>query len=516
MNKMDARRKQILSLIYTFGLILFCILFDKLGTKAGGYLTVFALILVCFFLPFFAFLPVAIEKPLRARISKGQIKNANGLWIVAFGYSIFSAILLAAVMGFVLPPVLKDVINLSSVGFCLPYLAPGFFFLAISRALCMYFQGKGSGIQTVTASALMIVFATAFSYVFGTPLLEYGNKVATLLANPNFKEQYLMLGIVIGIDAGAIITFLFLIFAYIVSSRERSNNRHIMRLTEHKGDSIRIFTANFLPYFSVAIMTLIPIALCFVLFFEKYTDKVMAVNTLGLLIGKQYLPTATLTLGFLSFIVIIVLQISNWVKKEEIRQARAGFKIGFTWILIFGSFISVCLFLNNSWEMALIFCGSVLSYFFTTLLWQCGKKRSVLISMFVAMVASLTTGFLLTGIIIREEFIIIIPIILLLGTLALMSGVFLVKHFRFVPDSAQGFLFPILSSLISGLIMYIMQMLAGDMSDSVPLLCAKIAIGLTVHLIICLALQCGNDHEIIYIPGGKIWLRIGNYLHLFH
>ena len=54
MNKMDARRKQILSLIYMVGLYIFSFLFEKLGAKAGGYLLVIALILVCFFLPFFA------------------------------------------------------------------------------------------------------------------------------------------------------------------------------------------------------------------------------------------------------------------------------------------------------------------------------------------------------------------------------------------------------------------------------------------------------------------------------
>ena len=516
MNKMDARRKQILSLIYTLGLLLFCLLYDKIGTKAGGYLMVITFVLVCLFLPFFAFLPVAIEKPLRARISKGQIKNANGLWSVVFGYTVFAALILSLFMATILPAFMQDGLGLYSVGFCLPYLAPGVFFLAISRALCMYFQGKGSGLQSVIASALMIVFAVVFSFVFGTPLLEYGGKVSTLLGNPNFKEQYLMVGITIGIDIASVITFVFLFFAYLVSARESSRNKHVIRMTEHKGDSIRIFVASFMPYFIATVMMLIPVAISFVMFFEKYPDKVKALNTLGILTNEQYLPCGTVLLGVLSFVVLIVSQISVWVKKEEIRQARAGFRIGLVWIMIVSGFISVCLLIFYSWKMSLIFFFAALAYFFATLLWQSGKRKSVLISMFVSMVVSLTCSFLLSGLIQQVDLIVVVPLIALLGTLCVSTGFFLIKHFRFVPDVTSGFLFPILSSFIAGLIMYVLTMLMNNLGNGFFLIFLNVVIGFLVHLLISMVLQCGNDNEMINMPGGKIWLMIGNRLHLFH
>lgn len=515
MNKMDARRKQILSLIYMIGLFIFSFLFEKLGAKAGGYLLVIALILVCFFLPFFAFLPVAIEKPLRARLSKGQVKNANGLWKVVIGYSFVTAIVLSVLMGTVVPEFLKNVLGLYNVGFSLPYLAPAFFFLALSRALCMYFQGKGSGLQTVLAAALMIVFSIVFSYVLGKPLAEYGQKVADLLGNVNFREQYLMVGISIGIGIGAFIAFVFLIFAYFISAKEGGRERHSIRMTEHKGDSTRIFVASFFPYFFSTIMMLLPCMLSLVMFFERYNDSSKAIVELGKLTYKQLIPCAVLLLGLLSFVVLIVSQIKGWIRMEEIRQARAGFRIGLVWILIPVGFISVSFVILEMWMVGVLFFAITISYFFATLLWQSGKRKSVLISIFVSMITSMSCSFLISGMLTETGNIIFLPAIVQMGSLFVCTSFFLVKHFRFVPDLSQGFLFPILSSAIAGVIMYILSMVMGNRNtfwgSSLIL-----AIGFVCHLIICLVLQCGNDNEMINLPGGKLWMYIGNRLHLFH
>lgn len=515
MNKMDARRKQILSLIYMFGLLLFCFLFEKLGANAGGYLMVIALVLVCFFLPFFAFLPVAVEKPLRARLSKGQIKNANGLWQVVLGYSFVSALILAVLMAFFLPSFLTQVIGLSNVGFCLPFLAPAFFFLALSRAMCLYFQGKGSGLQTVIAAALMILFSIVFSYVLGNPLAQYGEKVANLLGNSHFREQYLMVGIAVGMGIAAFITFLFLFFAYIITAKETERSKQSIRMTEHKGDSIRIFVASFFPYFFATGMMLLPILLSFVLFFERYTDGHNALFSLGTLACRQYMPCGVMVLGILSFVVLIVSQITGWIKREEIRQARAGFRIGLVWILIVTCFIAVCFVIFEAWTMALFFLSVSLSYFFSTLLWQSGKRKSVLISIFVAMVASLTCSFLLSGMLNQTEYILFLPALTQFAFLTACSGFFLVKHFRFVPDFLQGFIYPILSSVLSGLIMYVLEMIIGK-SQSLGISILTAGVGLLCHLMICMVLQCGNDSEMLNLPGGRVWLFLGNRLHLFH
>lgn len=516
MNKMDARRKQILSLIYMVGLLLFCFLFHELGAKAGGYLTVITLILLFFYLPFFAFLPVAIEKPLRARLSKGQIKNANGLWKVVISYSFFISIILAILMATLAPDFLSNTLNLQYIGFCLPYLAPAFFFLAISRALCMYFQGKGSGLQTVIAAALMIIFSVVFSAIIGRPMAEYGQKVANLLGNVNFKEQYLMVGISLGIGVGALITFIFLIFAYFISSKESGRNRHSIRLTEHTGDSIRIFVVSFFPYFLSTIMMLLPVALSFVMCFEKYEDTNITLLTLGKLATKQYIPCGALLLGILSFLVFIVAQITTWIKQEEIRQARAGFKIGLVWILILIGFITVSFVILDMWLIGLLFFGLVLAYFFSSILWQSNKRKSVLISMFLSMVASMSSSFLLSGMALELQFIISLPLIIQIGMLVICTSFFIVKHFRFVPDVAQGFMFPILSSAISGVIMYILTMVLSNLNKDIFSQAIILFIGFMCHLIMCMVLQCGNDNEILNLPGGRLWLTIGNRLHLFH
>ena len=516
MNKIDARRKQILSLIYMIGLVLFYFVFDELGAKAGGYLSVVAVILLCIYLPFFAFLPVAIEKPLRARLSKGQIKNANGLWKVVLSYTFFVALALAIFMATYVPGFLVDVLKLQNIGFCLPYLAPAFFFLAISRALCMYFQGKGSGLQTVIAATLMILFSIVFSTILGRPFTEYGQKVADLLGNQAFREQYLLVGISLGIGVGAIITFIFLFFAYIISSKESGRNRHSIRLTEHTGDSFRIFIVSFFPYFFSTLMMLTPIILSFVMFFERNDDSNIAVLTLGKLVSKQYLPSSALLLGILSFVVLIVSQISSWVRLEEIRQARAGYRFGLFWILNSSVFITICFVILDMSLIGVLFLCLILAYFFATLLWQNGKRRSVLFSMFIAMVASMSCSFLLSGVLTKLEYVIFLPAIIQIGTLMICSFFFLVKHFRFVPDALQGFLFPILSSTISGVIMYVLGSVLDNLSKGLYGQALIIFIGFLCHVIISMVLQCGNDNEILNLPGGRLWLSIGNHLHLFH
>lgn len=516
MNKMDARRKQILSLIYTVGMIVFCFLINEIGEKAGGYLMVLSLVLICFFLPFFAFLPVAIEKPLRARISKGQIKNANGLWNVVFTYSIFSALILSLSMAFIMPIFSERILGLSNVTFCLPYLALGFFFLGISRALCMYFQGKGSGLQTVIASALIICFSILFSFVVGNPLLEYGQKVATLMGNDEFKEQYLMVGISIGIGIASVITFVFLLFAYFLSARENRRKQHVMRLTEHKGDSIRIFVSCFFPYWFATILMLVPLLLGFVMFFEKQDDKILALITLGRLTQSQYLPGAIVLLFTLSFVVLIVAQIVTWMKKEEIRQAREGFKLGLVWTLIMASFAAICFVIFGSYKIGLIYFVATFAYFFSTLLWQGGKRKSVLISMFTSMVGALTSSFLLSGILKEADLLIFVPVLTQMTILTFTTCFFLIKHYRFLPDLMQGLLFPIFSSFVSGIIMYVICLVLQDISEMLIIKILVGVIGLFVHLTLCMVLQCGNDNDIMNLPGGKLWIFIGNHLHLFH
>ncbi|MBQ7358673.1 MAG: hypothetical protein IJW63_01105 [Lachnospiraceae bacterium] len=515
MNKMDARRKQILFLIYTFGFLILNYICSKLSIKTGGYLMVIALIFVCFFLPFFSFLPIAIEKPLRARISKGQIKNANGLWSVVFGYTLFTSVLLGIVMALFVPSFAKEVLQLSSVSFCVPFFAPAFVFFALSRALCVYFQGKGSGLQTVISSALIICFTVLFAYVFGNPLAQYGQKVADLMGNQEFKEQYFMTGLIVGLGVAAVITFIFLFFAFFLSVKENSRNKNAIRQTEHKIDSTRIFVANFFPYWFATLMVLLPFMLSFVLFFERFEDKIAALKNLGTLLNEQYIPWAIFSLLIFSFVVLIVSQISTWIKREEIRQARDGFRIGLVWVLMVSSFVAVCHIALGSWKVGLLFFGATFAYFFFTLLWQGGKRRGALVSMFVSMVASMSVSFLMSGMLQQVDNIIFIPATVQLGTMAFCAGFFLIKHYRFTPDWLSGFAFPVLSSAISGLFMYLLSKAFGNDLGSVFLSLLIILLGAIVHIIICMALQCGNDHDMLNLPGGKLWIYIGNRLRLF-
>lgn len=515
MNKMDARRKQILFLIYTFGFLILNYTFSKFSVKTGGYLMIIALFLVCFFLPFYAFLPIAIEKPLRARISKGQIRNANGLWSVVLGYTLLTSIFLGIGLVMFAPMFAKDVLLLPSVSFCIPFLAPALFFLALSRALCMYFQGKGSGLQTVISSTLLIGFTVLFSYVFGNPLAQYGQKVADLMGNQEFKEQYFMTGLIIGICIASIITFVFLLFGFFLSVRENIRNKNAIRLTEHKVDSIRIFIVNFFPYWFATLMVLLPIMLSFIMFFEKHGDRIEALKNLGTFAKDQYIPWAIFSLLMLSFVVLIVSQISSLIKREEIRQARDGFRIGLVWILIFSSFIAVCHVVLGFWKVGVLFFGATFAYYFFTLLWQGGKRRSALVSMFISMVASMSVSFLMSGTINQVDNIIFIPAAIQLGTMAFCAGFFLIKHYRFTPDWLSGFAFPVLSSGISGLVMYLFTRVFDLEIKSIFFTILIALVGAIVHMFICMTMQCGNDHDMLNLPGGKIWIFIGNRLHLF-
>lgn len=124
-------------------------------------------------------LPLAVSRLMSERIHKGEMRNANRVFLCAMRFAVLSGGVLAAVTYFFAGIITKYVMNLEYAKFGLRVIAPAILIFAITGIFRGFFQGFGNMVPTAV-SQVIEQFVNAGVSLYGAYILyDYGSQLAS-------------------------------------------------------------------------------------------------------------------------------------------------------------------------------------------------------------------------------------------------------------------------------------------------------------------------------------------------
>ncbi len=227
MQKKNGRQK---NLIAQGGIIAFAILFAGLSmvlkqipltgmVKDRGnsvYASCYELFFVLWLLSAYG-IPCAAAPMMQSRIRQGQYRNANRVFGVSLGYGIVMGICGTVCMVFAGQYIAGQLLIEPLAGFAMLFVAPALIFGAFCGALRGFFQGNGTLVPTAYSMIIESVIMLVTGFLGAKFLSAYGQKAGALLQNDQYEGAFGVAGFMIGVSAGSLFAFLFLLFLFFVS-----------------------------------------------------------------------------------------------------------------------------------------------------------------------------------------------------------------------------------------------------------------------------------------------------------
>lgn len=180
------------------------------------YATCYELFLVLWLLSAYG-IPCAAAPMMQARIRQGQYRNADKIVKVSLCYAIVTGLLGTACMVFAGQYVAGQLLLEPLAGFAMLFAAPALLLSSLSGVLRGYFRGNGSAVPTAYSMIIESVIMLAAGFAGAKLMADYGAKAGALLQNDQYEGAFGVAGFMIGISAGALLSFLFLLFLFFVS-----------------------------------------------------------------------------------------------------------------------------------------------------------------------------------------------------------------------------------------------------------------------------------------------------------
>lgn len=518
MNHTEIRRKQILILVFLPVIIGLMWFFNQMEGNGSGYFII--CLQLCMF-PigcFMFFFPQVMEKLIRSRMSKGQYKNADRVWKGAVFYGVFVG-LLSAIVLFILSEVLAiDILGIPNSLFGFRFLIPSVTFVSFCFVLKGYFQGVGSGLPTVFSDIIFYVCSGLIAYWFANGMKDYGLKVSALLHNDDFNAMYANSGASLGVLLGSILTMLFLIVILLFSDRsKRKYIRTGMKMTEDFPYVFRLLGLSMVPYILVGICVNLP-AFIDLIFLRaaKGGDLSFVSEYAALFMDKGFYILFLIAL-ILPGVIGLAGKYVTFIQKEEYKHARDCMHASFIWIFISAAFISVtlCVLGGDNFKInGLLVFSFVVAFFLGIILWKIGKLFEMVLIFAAGAVCHLIASGVLFHMVSKDADCIIYSYIIQTFLMIFLSGAVLVKNYRVGLIYTRTFLFPLLSTTVSGVSMLMLYKLLHEIIGIYSGLVVTLLCGIIIELVLLILLHSLRMKDMYIIPGGKIVILLGKRLHI--
>jgi len=196
-------------------------------------------------------IPLSVSKLVAARVNKGQYKNADKIFKCTLVFALVMGLLSSSFV-FIFARSLSEGMNEPMSYLPLRVLAPTLFIVAIMGVFRGFFQGQGNMVPTATSQLLEQIILICVSLSSAFLLSAKGEKVGKLLQNEHYKNAYGAAGATLGCSVGAACALAFLILIYRRNSS--SFKRKVMR-----DPTDRIESTGYV--FKVLIFTIIPVVI---------------------------------------------------------------------------------------------------------------------------------------------------------------------------------------------------------------------------------------------------------------
>lgn len=538
MKQMEIKKKQLTIGAEILSLAVLILLVRIVGDWGMTYLIAALETYTLLQILFTACIPEGMGKILRARINKGQYKNADKVCKATLCYCLLTGLLGTLILLIFADILAGHLLHLPEAAFALRILAPLFLIEAVCAVLQGYFQGIGTAMPTVIAGFLKQIFALSFSLLFAHILYSHGEKISALLHAEKFTYMYGAGGTALGMTIAGILTLCFLFFIYLGAGRRAARrNQEGMRLTEDGYEVLRLLLLTVLPEVCIRFLLNAGTLAGIIIFFRSISGTEMlqaGAEAYGGFYTRYLLPV-----GILSGIVLLMCvgNQSNLilaVKKEEYKNAKNIFTGGIQTIFLISGFFAVINMVLNPGIVDCIFgIGEGTAYgagciqrgflailflpmgiYFMNILYGLGRKKIVLLNMLGSFALFLIVALIGRGITGDSIYALAYAFLAFSAANCILNGVFVIKILKYDPEWLHLFVMPALAAVVTGLCLFLLnRALVSWLGEAMAVLFGLV-IGCGCYVILLFTFRCIREKELYMLPGGGILRRIGEILHI--
>lgn len=201
-------------------------------------------------------LPLAVSKLMSERIHRGEIRNANRVFLCAVRFAVLSGGVLALITYAFAGLLTKYVMNIELAKFGLRVLAPAILVFAITGTFRGFFQGLSNMVPTAVSQVIEQIINAVVSVVCAAIMYQYGLDLARQQGNDLLAPAWGAAGATFGTVASVTVAMLFIMVVY---SMYHKNWQRQMRsdVTGHRESSVKIYRILILTILPIVLSTLI-------------------------------------------------------------------------------------------------------------------------------------------------------------------------------------------------------------------------------------------------------------------
>lgn len=535
MNQMEVKRKRYTAVSNLILVINILVLSSVLGEHGMGYLSG---ALECFFLLSIITvytLPEAMAKLIRVRMQKGQGRNAMKVMRAAIFVGIGDVVIGTLFLGIFPEMILGKLLENTYGAFTMRMFIPAYIILVFVQILRGFFQGMGSTVPTGISKIVAKAVLFGAGILFCTMFVKYGENVSALLKNKEFTTSFASAGVAAGYAVAELFALLFLFFVY-------QTNRRRLRTGENK-DNFRV-SERMSEIVYILIMTILPLAFCMFLqrvmvlagiaIYQHSTSVAVEVGigVCGAFYGK-YLPVILLCVMMIRCVCASYEgQIHALYRKDEVRLGREKISWGVHQIVMIGTFLAVFVAVMGETLMGAFYKGDSgqagdmlqlgssmilfmgLAIFFMEILLAQGRIRSVIVNMFIGVIAFLLWSGIGTFVLHGGIDVIVVAHCVFWFILTCCNGFLCIRFLKWSPEWIYLLAIPVGCSALMGIIVMLLNKALVSLTGEWISCLICLLVGVIGNFVLLLALRGIRREELEAGAGGRILCKFAEIIHL--
>ena len=359
MNQAIITKKQLISLSYIIGGILFLYFAAKVGDNGIGYMAMVIELLCVFVFLVGEDITDFVSKMIRGKKTKGLHRDAYNVkrrvvWIH------FITGLVLTILFLVLSEVFAaSLFKVPYVGMCMKMLAPVIFLKSMETAFLGSFQSSGAQMPTVISAFLRLVFFFVFGNLLVGKFAAYGEKVSDLLLNEDFTGMYGAMGLCLAITLSELLVFLFQLFLFLIRDRKKEQKRikEGLQTAEDLRSTLYYYYEKVFLIFGSQVLYRLPLLLGILFSLRTLSEPCTGAYEVGSFYGPYLVLCSVPVLLVEMGTHVMQGRLAQHAAKPDNRAVRDTIAAGLHYCIIFSIFFGV-LFLTLSDQMTAVFLGT--------------------------------------------------------------------------------------------------------------------------------------------------------------
>ncbi|MDE7247594.1 MAG: polysaccharide biosynthesis C-terminal domain-containing protein [Lachnospiraceae bacterium] len=476
----------------------------------------------------------AMSGIIRYRVKRERYRNAGKVFRTALLTNLVMSVVMALFLLF-FSSWIGDVLVLEHLSrMAVLAAAPCIILSAMVGVLRGYFNGYGLGVLTAHSQYIEKIAMMAGALIVGRMVHGYGEKVAALLQVEAHTYAFGALGAMLGVMASQIVTLLHLLVVYIIyagSMKGRPGQDNSRR--ETRFEIQRMLLGNMIPLSAIAVLSNL-----FMIVDQRFFNYCMNVTDQGTVRTAQwgcYYGKFAVLIGMgaaLSCLSVhgLIGKISSAYEREEYRGMRermgravrnasiVSFPVAIYLAVLSKPFSNCCygrvtsqITVLSGWiqKGTAIIVLFTFSFLFGQLLHKMRMIKELFLTALVSFAAHLAIVYLMVERMRMGVDGLLVSLLFLFGIYMALSFVLLNRRVKYRPEWFPGIVFPCAAAAVSGVVVYLMNLVLGETVGAVLTILISLLVGLFFYIFFLMILRVLGEAELQDMPFGFLFILLG-------